>query len=545
MRKFFYATLLSLALAVAAGAQTRRGTATNKPKPSTGAATKPTPQRTPASRPAAPAPQQATPTAASNNAAGSADEGCGCEDKPLPEVLASVAGVKITAAEISPQTQQQVREYQRQVTEARKNEINLLINSMLLEAEAKKRGVATVKLLDDEVVAKTIEPKEADAQAYFNQNRAQIEKQAGTPVDFAPIKDQIVAYLREQRQSERAKKFADSLRATADVKILIPTVTPPVTPADRARVIATVNGKNITSGDVEDNLLPLISQVQERVYLLRKTDVDLKINDMLLTQEAQKRGVTPRALVDAEITTKIPIVTEAQALDFYNKNKERIQGDFPQIKYQIIEYLQSQEAQKLEGGLASRLRNAASVQTFLTPPAPPVFQIATDDQPTKGKADASVTVVEFTDYQCPSCAQTQIIFERLVTEYGDRVRFVVRDFPLPQHADAQKAAEAAEAAREQGKYWDFTAILFRNQSKLAPEMLKQYAGVLGIDRAKFDTALDSGKFADKVQRDILDGQRAGVNSTPSFFVNGVRVGDRTYEALKAAIDAALKSAPSR
>jgi protein-disulfide isomerase len=539
MSKFLYAILLAFALAFGAGAQTRRGTTANKPKPATGAAVKPTPRQTPPAKPPVAAPQSAAPT----GVAMGADEGCGCEDKPLPETLASVNGVKIAVADLSPQTQQQVREYQRQVTETRKSELDLQINSMLLEAEAKKRGISSTKLLEDEIVAKTIEPKEADAQAYFNQNRAQIEKQAGSSVEFAPLKDQIIAYLRGQRQQERSKQFAASLRAGADVKILAPVVTPPATPADRARVLATVNGKNVTSGDIEDNLFPLISQVQEQVYLLRKNDVDLKINDILLTQEAQKRGITTRALLDAEINTKVPVVNETQALDFYNKNKERINGDFPKVKYQIIEYLQGQEAQKIEGAFAARLRNGASIQTFLTPPATPVFKITTDDQPVKGKLDASVTVVEFTDYQCPSCAQTQPIFERLVTEYGDRVRFVVRDFPLPQHADAQKAAEAAEAAREQGKYWDFTAILFRNQSALTPDMLKQYAGVIGLDRAKFDAALDTGKFADKVQRDILDGQKAGVSSTPSFFVNGVRVGDRTYEALKAAIDAALKSAP--
>jgi len=280
--------------------------------------------------------------------------------------------------------------------------------------------------------------------------------------------------------------------------------------------------------------------VQEQVYLVRKGDVDMKINDILLNQEAQKRGVTGRAVLDAEITAKVPTVTEAQALDFYNKNKARINGDFPQLKYQIIEYLQGQEQQKLESSFVERLRNGASVQTFLTPPPAPVFAVATDDQPAKGNPSAAVTVVEFTDYQCPTCAQAQTVIERLLTEYSDRVRLVVRDFPLQMHPEARKAAEAAEAAREQGKYWDFTAILFRNQSALKPEQLKQYAQVIGLDRAKFDAALDSGKFSDKVERDILDGQRFGITGTPTFFVNGRRAKEITYEGLKSAIEAALK-----
>ena len=120
------------------------------------------------------------------------------------------------------------------------------------------------------------------------------------------------------------------------------------------------------------------------------------------------------------------------------------------------------------------------------------------------------------------------------------MRFVVRDFPLSQHADAEKAAEAAEAAREQGKYWEYAALLFQNQSALQTDKLKEYATRTGLDCAKFDAALDSGRFADKVQRDLNDGERVGVNGTPTFFINGLRATDASYETLKAALDAALK-----
>jgi protein-disulfide isomerase len=531
MSRLFYATLLALTLACAVAAQTRRGTpAATRPKP---AAT--TPAQTPTPKPAqTPAPTPARPQSAPV-------EDCGCEAGPLPDVLGSVNGVKITRADLSPQVQQQVAQLQQQVVEARKNELDLQINSILLEAEAKKRNTTTNKLIEAEVLNKTVVPTAAEAEAYFNQNKANIEQQAGRSVSFAEVKNDIIAFLRDQRQQERAGQYAQSLRAGAQVKKNVEAATPPASPADRARVLATVNGKNITSADIEDNLLPLIASVQEQVYLLRKGDVDQKINDILLSQAAQKRGVTDSALLKSEVVDKVPVVTEAQAQDFYNKNKERIGGDFQQLKYQIIEYLQDQERQRLSAAFAGQLRNGASVQTFITPPAPPVFQIATDDQPFKGKADAAVTVVEFTDYQCPSCAAAQPVLEKLITEYGDRVRFVVRDFPLQMHPEARKAAEAAEAAREQGKYWDFTAILFRNQSALKAEQLKQYAQVIGLDRAKFDAALDNGTFADKVDRDLIDGQKFGVSGTPTFFVNGRRAKDATYESLKAAIDEALKS----
>ncbi len=175
----------------------------------------------------------------------------------------------------------------------------------------------------------------------------------------------------------------------------------------------------------------------------------------------------------------------------------------------------------------------------LRPATPAVIQ--TDDRPSKGSEQASVTLVVFTDFQCPACAQTHAALERLVAEYGDRVRLVVRDYPLTQHADAEKAAEAAEAARQQGKYWEYAALLYRNQSALSVDKLKEYATRTGLDRAKFDAALDSGRFADKVRRDIDDGHKVGVNATPTAFANGLRVRDTLYDGLKAAIEAALNS----
>jgi protein-disulfide isomerase len=292
---------------------------------------------------------------------------------------------------------------------------------------------------------------------------------------------------------------------------------------------------------VEDSLRPHIFATQEQVYALRRRELEMKINDLLLEREAQKRGVTARALLESEVNSKVPVVTEPQAQAFYNENKDRINGEFAQVKYQIIEYLQQQEKEKLTAAFVERLRQGAGVQFFLPEPEPPTFRIATDGQPSKGNPNASVTLIEFTDFECPSCAQSHPVVERLMAEYGDRVRFVALDFPLEQHANARKAAEAAEAAREQGKYWEYVALLFRNQSALGVDKLKQYAATLGLDRARFDAALDSGKFADAVARDQLEGRKVGVNSTPSFFVNGRRINDRTYEGLKAAIEAALKN----
>lgn len=502
----------------------------------TGAASKNAPQQAGPNQPAASKPAGSTEAAKSD---GKKADDCGCEAKVPADAVATVNGVKLTIKDVDDPIKDRVQQIQSQVVQARKAELDLQLNSKLLEAEAKKRGISSTKLLEQEVVAKVKEPTEAEAQAFFNLNKSTIEG------EFNDVKPQIISHLRAERQRQEAKKLAEQLRATAQIKVLVTEVTPPETAADRARVLATINGERITSGDIEDSLRPLIAASQEQVYTLRKQVLDSKINDLLLDQEAQKRKATARAVYESEIVPKVKKPTEEDARKFYDENKERINGTFDQVKPQIIQYLQSQEVRKAEAAYAQDLRKAAAIQVFLNEPEPPVYSVATDDQPSKGSPNAAVTIVEFTDYQCPSCARTQPLLEEVAGEYSDKVKLVARDFPLDQHENAAKAAEAAEAAREQGKYWEYVAILFKNQDALQVEKLKEYATQLGLDRAKFDQALDSGKFADKVLRDLSDGSKLGVNSTPTVFVNGKRVKERTRESLKAAIEAALKDSPKK
>ncbi len=176
---------------------------------------------------------------------------------------------------------------------------------------------------------------------------------------------------------------------------------------------------------------------------------------------------------------------------------------------------------------------------FLRAPEPPIFEIAINDQPVKGNPAAPVTIIEFTDFQCPSCAAAQPALEKLLAEYGDRLRLVVRDYPLQRHKDAFRAAEAAEAARAQGKYWEYSNLLFTNQTALGVDKLKEYATRVGLDRQKFDAMLDSGQMAGKVQRDMNDGNLLALSGTPTFFINGQIAREITYEGLKASIEKAL------
>ena len=293
----------------------------------------------------------------------------GAQDAPLSEVLAVVNGVKITAKDLDAATNSRIEALKQEIVEARERELTLQINSMLLEAEAKKRGVPLTKVLDDEVVRKVSAPTDADARKFFNDQNPQASDKSA---DFEQVKQRIMAHLLVQRRQELAKQFAARLRTAADVKMLVDVATPPGTPADRARVFAVVNGKQITSGNIEDSLQPLISGVQSQIYELRRRDLTRKVNDVLLAQEAQKRQVTTRALLDAEVTAKAPSITEAQAQKFYDENKARMNGGaFSDLKAQIIAYLQRSEMDKLRLTFAASLQKNAAIEDFLVAPTAP------------------------------------------------------------------------------------------------------------------------------------------------------------------------------
>jgi protein-disulfide isomerase len=133
------------------------------------------------------------------------------------------------------------------------------------------------------------------------------------------------------------------------------------------------------------------------------------------------------------------------------------------------------------------------------------------------------------------------VLEEVLKSYGNKVRFVVRDFPLNQHEWARKAAEAANAANAQGKFFEYIAVLFKNQKALDVPNLKKYASQIGLDRARFDAALDRGMYAAEVQKDVEDGEMYGVGSTPTIFVNGVQLRVLSDEGLRAAIDRAAST----
>ena len=285
--------------------------------------------------------------------------------------------------------------------------------------------------------------------------------------------------------------------------------------------LAVVDGVAITAEEVQKPIAGQLSKLEEQIYNLKRQRLDALINEKLLQKESAKRKLSVPQLIDAEVTSKVGLVTEQEIEKFYQDNKAKIKGDDPQVREKIRAYLQNQKlAAKREEFLTS-LRSQAKIVDNLNPPPIARVKVSVDGAPFKGPANAPVTIVEFSDFECPFCKRAHPTLTQLFEKYAGKVKLVYRDFPLESiHPQARRAAEAARCANDQGKFWDYYDILFTESPKLASDDLKRYAGQVGIDVNKFDDCLSGGVHKTAVQKDIDEGMRLGVSGTPAFFVNG-------------------------
>jgi protein-disulfide isomerase len=454
-----------------------------------------------------------------------------------PVLLAVVNGQNVTTAEIDPRVREEVEGLNDKISEARQQIFELQLNTLLLEAEATRRKMTSQQLYDIEVKRKLTEPTAAEINKFIEDNRNTINQS-----DPDTIRKDVTAYLAGEKETRLSGELVNRLRAALPVKMGADLNAPAPAPAT---VLATVAGKTITASMIDERLRPIAYKLRLNTYLMEKEALDQTIYNLLLLAEANRRNVAPEQLVRSEITEKTHQPTEAEISKFYTENQSRMPGGLDSVRTQIFSYLQYEEQQKLESALSERLRKQANIRMLLVEPQPLVQAINVDDDPVRGDANARVTIVEFTDFQCPSCAAMQPIIDEVLKSYEKKVRFVVRDFPLLAHANARKAAEAANAANAQGKFFEYAEVLFKHQNALDVPSLKKYASDLGLNRSLFDAALDSGKYAAEIRHDIDDGEKYGVDSTPTIFVNGVALTELSAEGLKAAIDKALAVGPPK
>lgn len=302
---------------------------------------------------------------------------------------------------------------------------------------------------------------------------------------------------------------------------------------DMSKPVAVIGDRTIT---LQELALKILDQQE---FENRKQVLDGMVNDALLEKEAGAKKVPKDTLIETEVTSKIADPTAAEVDAWYEQNKARVGNQTKeQLAPQVTAMLKGQKAGEAQRAYLAVLRQKYGAKVMMEPPR---FDVALDDDAAKGPDKAPVTIVEFSDYQCPYCSRAEETVQGVLKKYGDKVRVIYRDYPLSFHQNAQVAAEASECAKDQGKFWEMHGAMFANQAKLTAPELIETAGGLGIDKEKFKTCLDSGKKKAEVQKDFQDGQKYGVTGTPTFFVNGIRmVGARDVAAFSELIDQELQ-----
>ena len=304
-------------------------------------------------------------------------------------------------------------------------------------------------------------------------------------------------------------------------------------------VVAEVNGAPILGSELEQKVAGRLARLRQEEYEIRRQTLEELITERLVAAEASKRKVAPEELLRQEVDAKALTPPPAQTEAIYEQNKDRFAGQTRADALARIQDVMGQRAKaERRAAFEKELRSGARVAVRLV--APRVTIAIPAGSPSTGPADAPVTIVEFTDYQCPYCHRAQGVIDELLLRYPGKLRLVHLDFPLDGHPGAVPAARAVRCATEQGRFWDYHRSLMTAPGTLDEKDLQSRASALRLDAGEFGSCLSSGRHDDAIQASLRQGEELGVTGTPAYFVNGRMLsGARPVEAFTELVDAEL------
>ncbi len=304
---------------------------------------------------------------------------------------------------------------------------------------------------------------------------------------------------------------------------------------ESSETLATLDGQPITDNDldIESKLMDL----RQEAYQARIEALGSLIGQRLLEKEAKKGDLTVSQLLEQQAYSNLSDPGDAEIEAFYEKQESRINKPLEEIRPQIVEFLKNSKRQAARNTYIGSLRANSKVQILISPPR---VSVEAGDSPRRGPKDAPVTIVEFSDFQCPYCRRVQPTLLTLLEKYPGKISLVYKDLPLRQiHPQAQTAAEAARCAGEEGKFWEYHDKLFAIP-RISKDDFGKVAGELGLDSIKFAGCLDSRKHEPTIQADFEQAMAIGAQSTPVFYVNGIQLkGAQPVAAFSDVIEAEL------
>lgn len=303
-------------------------------------------------------------------------------------------------------------------------------------------------------------------------------------------------------------------------------------------VVASVGESNITRGDLEKSVKAQLIEIDNQRYEVLEDGLNNLVSEKLLSLEAQAQGKSVEDFQKELMQASVEEPSDEIVQKVYDENKEQLGGKpLEEVRGRIVEFLKNQERAKKAQTLLASLRTKYPTSIKLSPP---VVEVSDGGRASRGGgADAPITIIAFSDYECPYCKRGEEVIDEVMKKYGDKVRYVHRDYPLPFHQNARKAAEAARCAGEQGKFWEVHDALFQADA-INDEKIAEIVAAQTLDKAKYDACMSEGRTKSMIDEDMAAGGEVGVSGTPAFFVNGrLLSGAQPIERFSGIIDAEL------
>jgi len=312
-------------------------------------------------------------------------------------------------------------------------------------------------------------------------------------------------------------------------------------PAPSKEVVASMGGQQILEKELVKGIESDLYEAELKVYEIKYAKLQSMLLEKFMNQDPDKKNLTNDEFLDKHIAKSLKI-TDAQVDAFIKERQIPKDQINPEIKARIVEYL-TVESKKVavDNWIAAKTKKTP-VEIYIHKPTLPTFEVNVGDAPFKGSSDAKVTIVEFSDFQCPFCSKGAQVLSAIEKKYGNKVKIAFKHYPLPFHAQARIAAEASMCANEQDTklFWKMHDAMFADQSKLDKDNLIATAKKIGAKEADFKTCLESGKFKAKIDANVAEGAAIGIKSTPTFFINGKLIsGAQPLEVFSEVIDADL------
>ncbi len=308
-------------------------------------------------------------------------------------------------------------------------------------------------------------------------------------------------------------------------------------------VAAKIGDEVITEQRLDVMVGSRLLDLKKEVYRLKTEKLDQLIIEYVLQKESKEKGQAPEQFLEENFPMSKFSPTEQEIDKSIQDNQDRLreyQGPPEELRSRVKSFLENQKRVQAINAYAHALGPKYGLKVYLQVPQPAKIKVDTDGAPSQGPADAAVTVIEFSDYECPACRATHETVQKVKENYGSQIRWIFMDYPLKRHKFAFKAAEAAHCAGDQGKFWQYQELAFTRE-KLDTDSLVQYARELGLSTDTFRSCLDKDKFKEQIEKSIKNASNAGVDRTPSFLINGnLFIGGPAFENFKAVIETDLK-----